>query len=221
MLVLEIQHRIVAANRRAQQAGRVDGVARERDAHAGAVRENADARLAVVRRAAAQVAADRHAHDHRARPVVARSIAQHRHLVLELHHRRPDVVEELDLDDRLQPARRHADGAADDVGFGERRVEHAIGAVGLLQAVRHLEHAALAGHVRQRRRLARVRDVLAEHDDARVPRHFVLQRAVDRADHRVGLAFGLRRRSGTASTSDRPSARTRTTRRYRPTASAP
>ena len=40
--------------------------------------------------------------------------------------------------------------AADDVGFGERRVEDAIVAVQPLQAVRHLEDAALAWHDRQR-----------------------------------------------------------------------
>ena len=160
----------------------------------GTVREDALARLTVVRTAAAQIAADRRADHHRARPGVARSIAHHRHLVADLHHRRPDVVEELDLDDRLQPARRHPDGAADDVRFGERRVEDAIVAEQPLQAVRQLEDAALARHDRQRVLLARVRDVLAEDDDARVARHLVLQRAVDRRDHRVRLAFGVRRR---------------------------
>ena len=166
--MLEEQHRIVAADRRAQQTRRVLRVRRIRDAEAGAVREDALARLAVVRCAAAQVAADRHANDHRAREVVARSVPHHRHLVAQLHHRRPDVVEELDLDDRLDAARRHADRAADDVGLGERRVEHAVVAEHPLQAVRHLEDAALALDERQRRLPARVGDVLAEDDDARV-----------------------------------------------------
>ena len=161
-------------------------------ADAGAVREDALARLAVVGRAAAQVSADRDPHDHRARPRVGRPVAQHRHLVAKLHHGRPDVVEELDFDDRLQSARGHADRAADDVGFGERRVEHAVGAVDALQPVRDLEHAALAGHVRQRAFAAAVGDVLAEDDDARVDRHFVLQRAIDGRHHRVGLAIDIR-----------------------------
>jgi hypothetical protein len=43
-------------------------------------------------------------------------------------HRRPDVVEELNLDHRLHAARGHADGAADDVGLGQRRIEDALGA---------------------------------------------------------------------------------------------
>jgi hypothetical protein len=97
------------------------------------VREDALARLAVVRAAAAQVAADRDADHDRARPRVARPVAHHRHLVADLHHRRPDVVEELNLDHRLQLARRHPDRAADDVGFGERRVEDAVVAVEPLQ----------------------------------------------------------------------------------------
>ena len=59
VLVLEEQDRVVAADRGAQQARRVLRVRRERDADAGAVREDALARLRVVRRAAAQVAADR------------------------------------------------------------------------------------------------------------------------------------------------------------------
>ena len=59
VLVLEEEHRVVAADRRAQQAGGVLRVRREHDADAGAVREDALAGLAVVRRAAAQVAADR------------------------------------------------------------------------------------------------------------------------------------------------------------------
>ena len=51
-------------------------------------------------------------------------------------------------------------------------------AVQPLQAVRHLEHAALAGRPSASASLAAgVGDVLAEDDDARVARHLVLQRA--------------------------------------------
>ena len=66
-------------------------------------------------------------------------------------------------------------------------------AEGALQAVRHLEDAALALHLGERRGVAGVGHVLAEDDDARVARHLVLQRAVDGGDHRVGLAVGLGR----------------------------
>ena len=192
--MLEEHHRVVASDRSAQQAGRIDGVRRERDAYPRAVGEDAFSRLAVIRAAAAKVSADRDADDHRAGEVVRRPIAQHRHLVANLHHRRPDVIEELDLDDRLEAAGRHADRPADDAGFGERRVEHPIVAVQTLQAVRQLEDAALARHDRQRFLAAGFRDVLAEHDDARIARHLVLERAIDRRHHRVGLALRLRRR---------------------------
>ena len=195
VLVLEEEHRVVAADRGAQQPGRVD--ARSTDTRCGcrgsARRCSRRTGCDTARRRAGSRRSARGSttgHDQR----VARSVAHHRHLVADLHHRRPDVVEELNLDHRLQPARRHADGAADDVGFGERRVEDAIVAVEPLQPVRQLEDAALAGHDRQRVLLAGIRDVLAEDDDARVARHLVLQRPVDRRDHRVGLAFGLRRR---------------------------
>ena len=57
-----------------------------------------------------------------------------------------------------------------------------------------LKTPPLPGHRLERRLAARVGDVLAEHDDARVARHLVLHRPVDRRDHRVGLAF--RRRLG-------------------------
>ncbi len=129
-----------------------------------------------------------------ARPGVPRSIPHHRHLVADLHHRRPDVVEELNLHHRLELPRRHPDRAPDDAGFGEGGVEHSVVAVKPLQAVRQLEHPALAFDDRQRRGLTGIRDVLPEDDDARLARHFVLEGAVDRLDHGVGLAFGLRRR---------------------------
>ena len=66
-------------------------------------------------------------------------------------------------------------------GFGERRVEHAVAAERALQAVRDLEDATLARHASTAHPArAAVGDVLAEHDDARVARHLVFQRAIDR-----------------------------------------
>ena len=59
VLVLEEQHRVVAADRGPQQSRGVLRVRRKHDANARAVREDALAGLAVVRRAAAQIAADR------------------------------------------------------------------------------------------------------------------------------------------------------------------
>ena len=150
------------------------------------------ARLRVVRRAAAEVPADRRPYHHRAREGVVRAVPQHRHLVAHLHHRGPDVVEELDLDDRLDAAHRHADRAPDDVRFRQRRVEDAGAAERALQAVGDLEDAPLAGDRLERRLAAGVGDVFAEDHDPRIARHLVFQRAVDGRDHRVGLPFGRR-----------------------------
>ena len=118
-LVLEKQHRIVAANRRAQQAGGIKRIRRKHHAQAGNVREDALAALRVINRAAGQVSADRDANHAGRRERIVRPPAHHRQLVAQLHHRRPDVVEELDLDHRLQPAHGHADRAPDDAGLGK------------------------------------------------------------------------------------------------------
>ena len=125
VLVLEEEHRVVAADRRPQEAVRVEGVRGHDDAQARDVRHEHGARLRVVDGAAADVAARRHAdHDGR-RERVAGAPAQVGELVVDLHVGRPDVVVELDLDDGLQPPHRHADRAPDDVGLRERRVEDA------------------------------------------------------------------------------------------------
>ena len=57
-----------------------------------------------------------------------------------------------------------------------------------------LEDAAFARNERQCFLLAGVGDVLAKDDDTRIARHLVLERAVDRGDHRVGFAFRTGRR---------------------------
>ena len=190
VLGLEEQHRVVAADGRPQQAGGVGGVRRIGDAQPRAVREDALARLAVVERAAAQVAADGRADHQRARERVVRPVPQHGQLVADLHHRRPDVVEELDLDHRLQPADGHAHRPADDVGLGQRRVEHALAPEGALQPQGGLEHAALALHLGQRLGAAAVGHVFAEHEDARVAGHLVREGAVDGRHHRDRRVFG-------------------------------
>src|SRR5207247_10025546 len=95
-----------------------------------------------------QLATGRDAHDHRSREIVAGAVPQHRHLVAYLHHGGPDVVEELDFDDRFEPPHRHADCAPDDARLRQRRVENTRVAVQPLQTVSQLEHAALAGYDR-------------------------------------------------------------------------
>src|SRR5207344_2797513 len=130
-------------------------------------------------RAAPQVSPDRYADHDGARECVVRPVPQHRQLVADLHHRGPDVVEELNLDDGLEAARGHAGGAADDVGLGERRVEDPVAAERPLEAVRDLEYAALARDRRQRVRSTAVGYVLAKDDDPRVAGHLVLEGAID------------------------------------------
>ncbi len=193
--MLEEHHGIVRSDRRAQQPR---GVERRRGDHhpnAGRVREEHLSGLAVVDRATGQVAAARDAHDERALEAVRGAPAQVRHLVPELVHRRPDVVEELDLDHRLETSSRQAHRAADDVGFGEGRVVDARRAERALQAVGHLEDAALALDLVERTLARAVGDVLAEDDDRRVAAHLFMKGAVDVVEHRL-LARLLEARVG-------------------------
>src|SRR5581483_10688276 len=85
----------------------------------------------------------------------------------------PDVVEELDFHHRLEPPRRKPDGAAHDVGLGERGIVHAIAAELALEPPRHLEHPALPLHLVEVLLAAHVGHVLAEQEDPRVRRHIV------------------------------------------------
>src|SRR4030095_14223288 len=121
----------------------IAGAARQHDAQARAVREDALAALAVIRRPAAQVAAVRGADHDWTRPRVVRAVAHVAQLVPYLHHRRPDVVEELDLHDGLEAQRGEAYRATHDVGFRQRRVVDALGTEELLQAPGDAEDAAL------------------------------------------------------------------------------
>ena len=95
---------------------------------------------------------------------------------------------------------RLAHGPPDDVGLGQRRVEAAGLTEGALQPVGRAEHAALALDVGEHR-LAGVGHVLAEHPDALVGRHLLVQRALDGLAQRHAIAAvvgGRRRREGQA-----------------------
>ena len=159
----------------------------------------------MINRAAFQITADRHAHHHRRLPLVARTPAHHRQLIANLVHRGPDVIEELNLNHRLQPARRHADRAADNIRFGERRIENARAAKLSLQVGSDFENAAFAFHLLEILFARTVRHVFAKHDDARIARHLRVQATIDQVDHRAGIAgqFGACLRCQTLSQSDR------------------
>src|SRR5258708_295328 len=118
MLVLEKHYGIVAAHGGAQEASDIKRGRRHDHAQAGAVRENGFAALTVINAAAGEIAANGYAQDRRCFETTIGAPAQDAQLVANLHHGRPDVIEELDFGDRLGSARGHADGPADDAGFG-------------------------------------------------------------------------------------------------------
>ena len=151
------------------------------------------ARLAVIDRAPRQVAANRHADDHRTGEGVVRPPAQHGQFIPDLHHRRPDVVEKLNFHHRLQPPGGHADGAAHNAGLRQRGVIAARAAKLPLQAMGDFEDSALAFHLGQIAFMAAVGNVLTENHDARIAGHLILQADIDEIHHRLGLAVKLRR----------------------------
>ena len=140
-------------------------------------------RLRVIDRAAGQIAADGHANHGRRSPCAVGAPAHQRQFIANLVHGRPDVVEELNLDHRLHAAHRIADGAADDVGFGQRRVEDALRSEFGLQAGGELEDAALAFDLGERIFAAGIGHVFAVDDDARIAAHLVAQAGVDQVGH--------------------------------------
>ena len=114
--------------------------------------------------------------------------AHERQLIADLVHGGPDVVEELNLDHRLHAADGVADGAAHDIGLGQRRVEDPLGAELGLQAGGELEDAALALDLGERLLAAGVGHVFAIDDDARVAAHLVVQAGVDQVGHGARIA---------------------------------
>ena len=117
-LVLEEKHRIIGANRGAQQAAGIQRIRWHDDAQAWDVRELHLAALAVIDGAAVQVSADGHAQHHGAGESAVRAPADRGQFIADLHHRGPDVIEELHLRHRLQAARGHPNGAAGNGGLG-------------------------------------------------------------------------------------------------------
>ena len=119
-LVLEKEHGVIAADGGSQEAGRVKRIRRHDNADARGMREDAFATLRVVNRSTRQVAADGDPNNHRAAEGAIRSPAQNAEFIAHLVHGRPDVIKELNFDDRLEAAGRHADGATDDIRLGQR-----------------------------------------------------------------------------------------------------
>jgi hypothetical protein len=157
---------IVASQRGAQQPVGVQRRGGHHHMKPGDVGEQDLPRLAVIERPSLQISARRHPQDHRAGVGAVGAPAHRRELVPDLHHGRPDVVEELDLHDRLQTARRHTDGPADDARLGQGAVENPLGPEAALQVVGHLEDAPLPLDLSQVILPGAVGHVLSEDDDA-------------------------------------------------------
>ena len=200
MLVFEEHYRIVTTNRRSQQPVRIQRVRRIDDAQARNLGEERHARLRVINRAAFQISTDRNPHYHRRREFIARAPAQQRQLVAYLVKGRPDVIKELNLNHRLQAARGHADGPADNICFRQRRIENARAAEFALQVGSNFENAAFALDLSQRFFARAISDVFAECDQARIAFHLSVQATIDQIDHRAGIAaefndvFGIKLR---------------------------
>src|SRR5688500_9382352 len=139
------------------------------DGEARRVGEVRLAGLAVVV-AAADAAAVGRADDHGDLVLAAAAVADLRGLRHQLVEAGEDEVLELDLRDRAQAVRRHADGGADDERLVERRVEHARIAVLRPEAVGGAEDAAVLA------------DVLAEDDDVAVAAHGLVEGVRDGLD---------------------------------------
>ena len=73
------------------------------------MREGHFAALAVINRAAGEVAADRNANHDGRFEMSGGAPANRGHLIAQLHHGRPDVIEELNFGNRFQAANGHAD----------------------------------------------------------------------------------------------------------------
>src|SRR5208283_504863 len=101
----------------------------------------------------------------------------------------------------------HTGGAADNVGFGQRRIEDAVGAELELQASGQFEDSSLAfdQFLLEILFAAGVGYILSEDDDTLIAVHLVAQRGVDEVRHglvwrglvwRVGGALAIGRRLG-------------------------
>ena len=128
LLVFEEEHRVIAADGGSEQSCGVFGIGREHDAEAGNVGEVHLAALAVIDGTAVEIAADGDADDHGSGKTAVGAPAERGEFIAELHHGGPDVVKELDFDNRLETRHGHAAGATDDGGFGDGGVEAAAAA---------------------------------------------------------------------------------------------
>ena len=154
------------------------------------MREDALAGLAVIERPPTDVSADRSANYEGARIAIIRPIPQHSQFVADLHHCWPDIVKELYFNNRFESSQRHADGSADDVGFGQWRVEHALAPVLTLETECSFKDSPFALDGRQDLCSTAVSDILSKCYQFRIVAEFVFERAIDGRHHRDRVSFG-------------------------------
>ena len=123
-----------------------------------------------------------------------------RRLGTDLHHRRPDVIEELNLGTGPKSSNRLTDPPANDVRLGQGSVVAPSDPELPLEPVGSAEDAALSFHDGDDV-LTGVSDVLAENADPLVRGHLLVQRALDRLAERndfriIGRVVGGRARPG-------------------------
>ena len=101
-------------------------------------------------------------------------------------HRRPDVIEELNLHHRLQTAHRHPDRTAGNIRLSQRRVEATFAAELGLQSSRQFENSTLAFHLALAERLVarRIGHIFAKHHNTFIPAHLIFETAVNQVRHR-------------------------------------
>src|SRR6185437_10111093 len=114
------------------------------DPQSGNMSKDALSALRMVNRAARQISANGHTNHARRGKAVVGAPANDRQFVTHLHHRRPDVIEELNFDDWFQAAHCHARRSPDNAGFRNGRIEDTVRTKFTLQAKREFEDAALA-----------------------------------------------------------------------------
>src|SRR6185295_6943738 len=98
-------------------------------------------------------------------------------------HGRPDVIKELNLNNRLQAPRSHTYCSTDNVCFSEWRVKYPFTAELSLQVCSDFEDATLAFNGFQVFLTRAIGHVFAKYDNARIAFHLCMQTAIDQINH--------------------------------------
>src|SRR5689334_17516084 len=141
--------------------------------------------LRVIDRAAGEVPTNGNTNDSGTGESTIRAPANDRQFVAHLMEGWPDIVEELNFDDRLQASRGDASRAPDDRRFCKRRVVDTLRAEFALQARSQFEDTALAFDqlLAQVLLTAAIGNIFAEHHDALIALHLIAQAGIDEVGH--------------------------------------